>query len=89
LVAASAYAGSQFGGDVLRVRHGAPLEAYGEHRGMSLDEAAEMVRSRFNARVVRAETQQSDGRISYRFKLLSEDGRVFAVRVDAESGRIY
>jgi uncharacterized membrane protein YkoI len=56
---------------------------------MSLDQAAEMVRSRFNARVVRADTQDNDGHITYRFKLLSDDGRVFAVRVDAESGRIY
>jgi uncharacterized membrane protein YkoI len=70
-------------------RHSSPRESYGEHRGMSLDQAAEMVRSRFNARVVRADTQDNDGHITYRFKLLSDDGRVFAVRVDAESGRIY
>jgi uncharacterized membrane protein YkoI len=59
-----------------------------DRRGIGLDEAASMVQARFHARVVRAETQDSGGRLTYRFKLLSDNGRVFTVLVDAETGRI-
>jgi uncharacterized membrane protein YkoI len=58
-------------------------------RVMSMDQAADMVQSRFNARVVRADEQERDGQVVYRFKLLSNDGRVFVVRVDARTGRIF
>lgn len=64
------------GGD-LRVLQGRP---------MSLDEAIDMAQRRYNARVVRAEVSERDGRRVYVLRLLSDDGRVFNVRVDAATG---
>jgi len=37
---------------------------------------------------VRAEEKQDNGRRIYRIRLLSADGRVFDVTVDAASGRV-
>ena len=55
--------------------------------GISLDQAVQMAQSRFNARVVRADTDNEGDRTVYRLRLLSADGRVFTVRVDAQSGQ--
>jgi len=60
--------------------------AYAE--GLSLDEAVSRAERHFNARVVRAEEKRSGDRRVYRIRLLSGDGRVFDVTVDAVSGRI-
>lgn len=56
--------------------------------GLSLDEAIERVQRQFGARVVRAEAREARGRTVYVLRLLSEDGRVWTVRVDAQSGRL-
>jgi uncharacterized membrane protein YkoI len=40
------------------------------------------------ARVVRTDIQDEDGRKVYVLKLLSDDGRVFTVRIDAATGRM-
>ena len=53
---------------------------------MSLDEAVDAAQRRFNARVVRAEVEERGGRRVYLLRLLSSDGRVFNVRVDAATG---
>ena len=55
--------------------------------GISLDEAVSRAERQYHARVVRTEVQDEDGRKVYVLKLLSEDGRVFTVRIDAQSGR--
>ena len=55
--------------------------------GISLDEAVRRAERQYHARVVRTDVQDEDGRKVYVLKLLSEDGRVFTVRVDASSGR--
>lgn len=55
--------------------------------GISLDEAVSRAERQYRARVVRTDVQDEDGRKVYVLKLLSEDGRVFTVRVDAQSGR--
>lgn len=55
---------------------------------MSLDDAVQMVQQRFNARVVRAETRQEKGRTVYVLRLLNTDGKVWTVRVDADSGAV-
>jgi uncharacterized membrane protein YkoI len=60
----------------------------GERVTISLDAASDMVQRQFNARVVRADVRRDDGRTVYRFKLLSDNGRVFSVSVDAASGDI-
>jgi Peptidase propeptide and YPEB domain len=55
--------------------------------GMSLDEAVRMVESRYRARAVRAETVNSGGRRVHEIRLLNSEGRVWKVRVDAETGQ--
>jgi uncharacterized membrane protein YkoI len=55
---------------------------------LSLDQAVRLAQHRYKARVVRAETQIQGGRTIYILRMLDESGRVFAVRVDAESGSI-
>ena len=56
--------------------------------GISLDEAVRRAERQFHARVVKAETQSVDGRSMYILRLVSDDGRVFTVRVDAATGSI-
>jgi uncharacterized membrane protein YkoI len=56
--------------------------------GISMDQAVKMVEERFKARVVRAEAQREDGRTIYVLRLLDDSGRVWTVRVDAESGAV-
>lgn len=60
----------------------APLDA------ISLDEAVRRAEAQFRARVVRTEIQDEDGRKVYVLKLLSEDGVVVTVRIDAATGRM-
>ena len=56
--------------------------------GISLDEAVRRAEAQYRARVVRTDVQDEDGRKVYVLKLLSEDGRVFTVRIDAATGRM-
>jgi uncharacterized membrane protein YkoI len=56
---------------------------------ISLDEAVARAERRFNARVVRAESQTSDAGVVYVLRLLNDSGRVWTVRVDAASGAMY
>jgi hypothetical protein len=56
--------------------------------GISLDEAVRRAEAQHRARVVRTEVQDEDGRKVYVLKLLSEDGRVVTVRIDAATGRM-
>lgn len=55
--------------------------------GVTLDQAVARAEKRHSARAVRAEEKMQDGRRVYRIRLLSEDGRVFDVTVDAASGK--
>ena len=56
--------------------------------GISLDEAVRRAEQQYRARVVRTDVQDEDGRKVYVLKLLSEDGRVITVRIDAATGRM-
>ncbi len=56
--------------------------------GISLDEAVSRAEQQYRARVVRTEVQDEDGRKVYVLKLLSDNGRVFTVRIDAATGRM-
>ena len=56
--------------------------------GLSIDQAVAMVEKRFQARVVRAEAREEDGRTIYVLRLLNDSGRVWIVRVDAQSGAV-
>jgi hypothetical protein len=55
--------------------------------GISLDEAVSRAEAQYHARVVRTDVVDEDGRKVYVLKLLSDNGRVFTVRIDANSGR--
>ena len=44
--------------------------------------------AQYRARVVRTDVQDEDGRKVYVLKLLSDNGRVFTVRIDAATGRM-
>lgn len=54
--------------------------------GISLDEAVNRAERRYGARVIRAETRESNGRRIHQLRLLSDDGRVWTVRIDAATG---
>ena len=53
---------------------------------MSLERAVQIAETRFKARVVRADTQREGDHVVYRLRMLSADGRVFSVRIDAQTG---
>jgi len=66
-----------------------PAQELAEVRdGISLDQAVSRAEAQYRARVVRTDVVDEDGRKVYVLKLLSENGRVFTVRVDANSGRM-
>jgi hypothetical protein len=55
--------------------------------GVSLEQATAMARSRFQGRVVRAETVRVGDRLVHESRILGEDGRtVRTVRIDAQTG---
>jgi uncharacterized membrane protein YkoI len=53
-----------------------------------MDQAIEIAERRYRARVVRAEPKEQQGRRVYVLRLLSEEGRVWTVRVDAQTGTV-
>jgi uncharacterized membrane protein YkoI len=55
---------------------------------VSLDDAVSIVRSRYDGKVIRAETHGSDDHPMHQIRILSPDGRVYTVTVDGVSGRI-
>jgi hypothetical protein len=77
--------GHVIGGASVEDRSGAVAEL---RDGVSLDEAVRRAEAQYRARVVRTEVQDEDGRKVYVLKLLSEDGRVVTVRIDAATGRM-
>lgn len=62
--------------------------SHARHAALTLDQAIEMAERRFRARVVRAAVEEVDGHRVYVLRLLSEQGRVWTVRVDAQSGSV-
>jgi uncharacterized membrane protein YkoI len=62
----------------------APMQRGGG--GVSLAQASSMAQSRYQGRVVRAETVQMGDRRVHEIRILGEDGRVHIVRIDAETG---
>lgn len=66
---------------------GAPTDGVQTNRELSREQAMVIVERRYGARVVRSDTLlQQDGWHLYVFRLLSEGGKVWTVRVDARSG---
>jgi uncharacterized membrane protein YkoI len=56
---------------------------------VSLDQAVEMAQRRFRAKAVKAETVENGGRRVHQIRLLSAEGKVWTVKVDAESGAMH
>ena len=56
-------------------------------RRTSLEQAVNEARDRYPGRVLSAETDQRSGRESHRIRILTDDGRVKRLEMDAESGR--
>jgi uncharacterized membrane protein YkoI len=56
---------------------------------ISLDQAVEMAQARFRAKAVKAETVNNGGRRVHQIRLLSSDGKVWTVRVDAQTGNMF
>jgi uncharacterized membrane protein YkoI len=54
--------------------------------GISKDQAIEMAQRRYKARVVRADSSDNGGRRVYVLRMLSDEGRVWTVRIDAQTG---
>lgn len=54
--------------------------------GISLAQATAMAQSRYQGRVVRAETVTRGDRVVHEIRILGDDGRVRTVRVDAQTG---
>ncbi|HEB95476.1 MAG TPA: ribosome biogenesis GTPase RsgA [Sedimenticola thiotaurini] len=65
----------------------APARSPGGGGYQSLDSAVSGVRQRSGGRVLSAETRQEEGRPVHYIRLLTPDGRVRRVRIDARSGR--
>lgn len=55
---------------------------------LTLEQAVQRAEERYKARAVKAEERSKGDRRVYRIRLLSEDGRVFEVTVDAATGRM-
>jgi uncharacterized membrane protein YkoI len=60
---------------------------YTENAGISLDQAVEQARQHKSDKVLSADTIRVDGRKVYRIKILTKDGRVKRIRIDARSGQ--
>jgi hypothetical protein len=61
-------------------------ESVRAEREITRVQATQIVQKRYGARVVRASDVDEGGRHLYVFKLLSEGGKVWIVRIDAHSG---
>jgi uncharacterized membrane protein YkoI len=60
-----------------------------EPASVSLDQAVAMAQRRYRAKAVKAETVQNGGKRVHQIRLLSTEGKVWTVRVDAESGAMH
>jgi uncharacterized membrane protein YkoI len=56
-------------------------------RYTTLEQAVSEARDRYNGRVLSADTERNGGREAHNIRILTRDGRVKNLRMDAESGR--
>jgi uncharacterized membrane protein YkoI len=61
--------------------------AHSERQGISLDEAVARVRRQTDGKILSAETVRVDGRQVHRIKVLTPNGRVTRMDIDADTGR--
>ena len=60
---------------------------HGDNGSISLDEAVAKARRNNKGKVLSAKTTRSDGRKVHRIKILTKDGRVKRIRIDARTGK--
>lgn len=60
---------------------------HADNGGISLDEAVRRARQQYKGKVLSAETIRVDGRKIYRIKILTKNGRVKRIRIDARTGQ--
>ena len=60
---------------------------HAENGGISLDEAVRRARQQHKGKVLSAETVRVDGRKIHRIKILTKDGRVKRIQIDARTGQ--
>jgi uncharacterized membrane protein YkoI len=78
------------GGAALATVDTAPALAASAGNAVSMDQAVKMVEQRFQARVVKAETQKDGSRTVYALRLYNKSsGKVWTVYVDAADGSIH
>jgi uncharacterized membrane protein YkoI len=61
-------------------------EASSDTPRYSLDDAITLVKEEIGGRVLRAETLQRDNRTVYQVRIITDDGRVRTINVDAQNG---
>ena len=61
--------------------------SHSEKPGISLDEAVSRARRQSDDKILSAETVRVDGRRVHRIKVLTSQGRVKHVQIDADTGR--
>lgn len=61
---------------------------HAENGGISLDEAVRRAKQQHKGKVLSAETIRVDGRKVYRIKILTKNGRVKRIKIDARTGQI-
>lgn len=54
---------------------------------MSLDQAVEQAKQRLGGRVISAETRERDGKRIHNVRILTKEGKVRRLRINAEGGR--
>jgi uncharacterized membrane protein YkoI len=52
-------------------------------RGLSLDQAVQQAKERMGGRVISAETQERDGRRTHNIRILTDEGKLRRLRIDA------
>ncbi len=63
-----------------------PQETTPDSPRYSLDDAITLVKEKIGGRVLRAETLQRDNLIVYQIRIITDDGRVRTINVDAQNG---
>ena len=61
--------------------------SHSERKGIGLDEAVSRVRRQSGGKILSAETVHVDGRQVHRIKVLTTNGRVTLMDIDADTGR--
>ena len=86
-VATTALATRAFATPVIKPVAAIVLQANAVTAGaVSLDQAVAAAEKQHNAKVVKTATTQEGGKTVYELRMLSEDGRVWSIRVDGATG---